>query len=489
VKAEVDLYFTDVFGVSEKALDKYGAFNISLFTDLPLFIDPFLLFNSKRNVYRRLHNDIIRYLRFLRDKSADGLPDPALLRAWYYFSEVRQTWLGFCESGNRGRGLGHDFAIALDKNLRHVFSGFGGERVTRGSHLEKLCLISEGVGRDTISDFTTNLIKSFLLEYTEAFARKYIARSLRKRASVPKVTFNYVTESWQPASFELPRFRGRYVILTPKDILTKDDTWINKEDLFRHFDEIPDAIGNAELRAQINNYFLSVLPKEPKAKDRREAIAKVVFRYPKVIDYFIKFKEERGEQAVKRSSLQVFDSKRLYVQQFGQLVALLSELSAFYRIAGKTSAEALQRIMFLKDVVENKGGYRMFYRNGEPIAREEDVHILYRLTWFATPSDVGREANDGRGPVDFKISRGSGDKTLVEFKLASNPQLKKNLQNQLAVYQKASDAQAGYKVIFYFSEAELAKVLNILKLLGMTDDPHVILIDARKGNKPSGSKA
>lgn len=63
------LYFSDIFEVSPKVLDKYGAFNISLITDLPLFIDPFLLFNSKKKEYRQLHDDIIKYLRFLKDKS------------------------------------------------------------------------------------------------------------------------------------------------------------------------------------------------------------------------------------------------------------------------------------------------------------------------------------------------------------------------------------------------------------------------------------
>jgi hypothetical protein len=42
------LYSSDYFEVSEEALDQYGAFNISLVSDLPPFIDPFLLFNSDK---------------------------------------------------------------------------------------------------------------------------------------------------------------------------------------------------------------------------------------------------------------------------------------------------------------------------------------------------------------------------------------------------------------------------------------------------------
>jgi hypothetical protein len=97
--------------------------------------------------------------------------------------------------------------------------------------------------------------------------------------------------------------------------------------------------------------------------------------------------------------------------------------------------------------------------------------------------------NDGRGPVDFKISRGADDKTVVEFKLASNSQLKRNLERQTEIYQKASDARRALKVIIYFSTEELRKVQRVLKDLKLLDSPDVILIDARRDNKPSGSKA
>jgi hypothetical protein len=56
------LCFSDYFEVSEEALDQYGAFTISLVSDPPLFIDPFLLFNSDKPEYRRLHDSIIDYL-------------------------------------------------------------------------------------------------------------------------------------------------------------------------------------------------------------------------------------------------------------------------------------------------------------------------------------------------------------------------------------------------------------------------------------------
>jgi hypothetical protein len=488
----VDIYFSDHFCVSEEAIEAHGAFNISLVTDLPLFIDPFLLFNSSKPVYQALHDDIIRYLRFLRTKSDEGSISPALLKAWYHFGEVRQNWLGFCESGNTGRGLGGNFARALDVNLVHVFRDFGNERVTKGSHLEKLCLIRSGVGRDMISDFATNLIKDYLLSYTQAFAEEYIRADLVRSVSVPRARFSYDAERWMPGTYNLPVFENDFVILTPKDILTKDDTWISHTDMWHRFEQIPNAVDNDQLRAEINNYFYSKIPqdREPTKEAYERAIEATLQRFPEIIDYYIRLKEDTGDQATSSSSQKVLASQLLYVRQFGELAHLLWLQTPFYAVPGNTKEETRAKIEFFKDVVENKGGHKIFYgANGQPIKHESDVQILFRLVWHGTPSDVSREANDGRGPADFKISRGAADKTLVEFKLAGNTQLKRNLANQLEIYQKASDAQAGFKVIVYFSEQELVKVEGILRELGLANHDNIVLVDARNDNKPSASRA
>lgn len=488
----MNIYFSDYFGVYEEALEQYGAFNVSLVTDLPLFIDPFLLFNSGKPEYQALHDDIIRYLRFLRTKSEQGNISPALIKAWYCFGEVKQNWLGFCETSNTGRGLGRNFAGALDANLVHVFRDFGNERITKGSHLEKLCLIKTGVGRDMISDFTTNLIKDYLLAYTAQFAEEHISPELLRTISVPRSYFSYDTERWMPKKYQLPFCENDFVILTPKDILTKDETWINHSDMIHNFEDIPDAIENDQLRAEINNYFYMMIPRdrEPTKDDYQEAISSTLAKFPELIDYYIKLKEENGDEAVASSSLKVLESNLIYIRQFGSLADLLQKTTPFYKIPGNTLDETWEKISFFKDIIENKGGYRIFYGSGgEPIRQERDVHILFRLVWHGTLSDVSREVDDGRGPADYKISRGANDKTLVEFKLASNTQLKRNLIRQLELYEKASDAKAGFKVIIYFSEQELIRVQGILRELRMEEDKRIVLVDARNDNKPSASKA
>ena len=485
----IRIYFSQYFNVSPKVLNKYGAFNISLINDLPLFVDPFSLFNSKKPAYRRLHDEMIRYLRFLRDKSIRGQVTQGLLKSWYTFPEVEQNWLGFCTSGNKGHGLGIDFARSLNRNLNVIFTDFGDEKIASGSHLEKLCLIKSGVGKDNISDFTTNLIKEFLLKYTQTFSRKNIASKFLCTKVVEKVKFNYNTETWESRTFELPCINDDYVVLTPKEILTKDDVWINRSDLLKDYDRVANALDNEQLRAQVNNYFLRVLPRDATKKQRKQAFAKVLERYPEVLEYYIRSKERRGLEAKWLSEKKVFESEIFWIKQIVEFVSSLTETTSFYAMKGDTLEEARSRVHYLKDIIENKGGYRIFYVKGNPIKRESDLQIMFRLTWFGTPSDISQEVNNGRGPVDFKISRGSKDKSLVEFKLASNSQLRRNLENQVPIYEKASDTNKSLKVILYFTFKELAKVQSVLEELKLDKNKNIILVDARSDNKPSASKA
>jgi hypothetical protein len=194
----------------------------------------------------------------------------------------------------------------------------------------------------------------------------------------------------------------------------------------------------------------------------------------------------RGQRV---SGEKVEESETFFIRQVQVFVGQLESETEFYRRGVDTLAEARARVEFLKHEIEHCGGHRLFYVKGQPIHRESDLDILYRLTWFATPSDFSSEVNDGRGPVDFKVSRGSKDKSLVEFKLAKNSKLERNLRNQVAIYEKASRTAKSLKVIFYFTAEEKVKVQRILERLGMEQDDSIILVDARDDNKPSASNA
>lgn len=485
------IYFSDFFNISSDRLDEYGAFNISLINDLPLFIDPFLLFGSKKTEYQELHKKILDYLVFLKSKSENGITDISQVKSWYLFSEVKQNWFGYSKVGNSGSGLGEKFGKAMSSSMHIVFDDLKKETITQSSHLEKAGLFEIGVGKDNISDFTTNLIKDYLLTYTESFAQKYIDKSQLKIVKVNKVYFDYELERWMPKEFTLPYIFDDYVILTPRDLLTKDDNWINSNDLRGDFTRICTSIQNDQLRNEVFNYFQKKLPKPPKnkkntQKEITQAIQETIRQFPQIIKWYIKQKEENKEGAKNISKQKVQEVETIFIHQITSFVEKLIDNTDFYEISPQSSyEEAMKRILYLKQVIENNDGYRLFYVDGNPIKREDDLQIIYRLTWYASDFDVNRETNNGRGPVDYAISKGANNKTLIEFKLASNSKLKQNLEKQVEVYEKANNTDNSIKVILYFDNSEYRKVTKILKELKIENNPNIILIDA--GRKISAS--
>lgn len=485
------IYFSDFFGILPERLDEYGAFNMSLINDLPLFIDPFLLFGSKKTQYQEQHTKILDYLAFLKSKSEHGITDISQVKSWYLFSEVKQNWFGYSKVGNSGSGLGEKFGKAMSSSMHIIFDDLGKETITKSSHLEKAGLFEIGVGKDNISDFTTNLIKEYLLNYTETFALKHIDKSQLKAVKVNKVYFDYELERWMPKEFTLPYIYGDFIILTPRDILTKDDNWINSNDLRGDFSRICNSVQNDQLRNEIFNYFQKKLPKPPKnkrntQKEITQAVQETIRQFPQIIKWYIKQKEENKEDAKNISKQKVQEVETVFVHQISSFVKILIDNTDFYKINPQSSYdEALKRINYLKQVIENNDGYRLFYINGNPIKREDDLQIIYRLTWFASDFDVNREPNNGRGPVDYAISKGAKDKTLIEFKLASNSKLKQNLKKQVEIYEEANNTYNSIKVILYFDNSEFRKVGKILKELKIDNNPNIVLIDA--GSKISAS--
>ncbi len=491
LETKPNIYFSDFFDVSPEVVDLYGAFNISVINDLPLFIDPFLLYDSDEAKYRALHDDIILYLKFLRDRAVADELNEGNVAHWFLFKEVKQNWLGFSRTGNAGTGLGKKFAESLCGNLKSVFRDFGSETVTDGSHLEKLSLLDGGVGRDHLSDFTTNLIKGFLLEYTQTFAQAHIAVGRRRRFRVDKVHFDYSTQRWKDATFELPYLpglSGHYVILTPKEILTRDEAWINQGDLLDQFTQLRTSLSDDSLRAQVNSHFLARITEKSTEDEKRKAALSTITKFHQLLDFYILRKERDAPKAHAVSSEKVRDTHRQFVENVTALVSNLLAGTEFYE-EGNSYDASLKRVHFLKRVIESSDGYRLFYLKGKPIKREADLHTMFRLTWYASSFDVNSEVNNGRGPVDYKISKGARDKSLVEFKLASNSGLRRNLEHQVKVYEQANDTKSSIKVIMCFSDAEYEKVHKMLRDLKLHEKESVVVIDANSENKPSGSKA
>ncbi|TYP87019.1 hypothetical protein BC792_14111 [Sphingobacterium allocomposti] len=148
--------------------------------------------------------------------------------------------------------------------------------------------------------------------------------------------------------------------------------------------------------------------------------------------------------------------------------------------------EAIYRVKVLKSVIEDKGGFKVFKMQENQ--NEAMFQLLFQFVKEGSAWDINAEVNNGRGPVDFTVSRGSKDKTVIEFKLAKSTKLKQNLQHQVEVYKKANDTDKAVIAILYFSQMEYLHLTTVLRELNLDSAENIILIDAQQKLSASNIK-
>lgn len=499
------MFFSEYYGITTSIIEKYGAVDISFVCDLPLFIDPMLIFNSEKREYKKLHEKIIKYFHFLYKKSQEGLSSKEL-RAWFEFNEVPNNWLGYSMIGNKGTALGKQYARFLYENIRFAITT---NNITKSSHIEKIMLLYEGSGKDKISDLTVNLIKGFLCSYTENFAIQYMDSRYLKKMIVEKADFNYETESFVSREYLLPyivneKGKSEYVLLTPKDILREDEPAINRKDFYESYDDIRQMIDNDSLRTYVNNYIgKAVWEYEKRQKQNKKAISEnsikkiekeafkeLVKSYPQLYDYYVKYVEDNSEEVRIVANGECKDELEKFC--INSRILISKVLNAGYVVNENMEAreEAKNRLKFFKHIIEDCDGYKALYYNGKQIAKEKDLQRLFKFVWYGTTYKVDAEPNNGRGQADFIISKGIINQNIIEFKLASNSSLG-HVFTQIKIYEAANCTDGSLVAIFCFSDEEMKYAENVVNNEGYAGaiGEAIFLIDCRKDNKKSASIA
>ena len=482
---DVCIHFSEFFQVSESVIEDYGAFNVALVADTPVFIDPFCLYASDDPHYNELHNYIIRYLCFLKEMCiGNEILTDGEIENYFHFPEVKQLYMGFSKTGNNGRGLGKKFARMLQMNFSGPLASFGLEKIPESSHLEKLCIVGAGVGCDCISDFTANLLRDFLMTYTEKFARQHLKKGQCAFFGEKKAIFDFEKGCWRSKRYYLPKFNGSYVLLAPCDILTRDETWINHRDLLDELQHLPTSIGNESLRAQLEELLLSINLgfKRPTIKERNEKLSQFVLKNAEIIDWYIKSKEGGKTEALLQARDRISETTNMVGVMTREASHTLDKMG-FYDVEMSTIEEARLRIRHFKQFVEDNDGYKLFFDGKGNKAREEHVQLAFKLLWYASKRDANREVNNGQGPADFVISFGNGDKCVIEIKWASNNRLRDNLLCQTEKYARANGTMNKLSMVLYCNKRELSKAEKILQEEHLTVNHDVFLIDATPNRK------
>ena len=169
-------------------------------------------------------------------------------------------------------------------------------------------------------------------------------------------------------------------------------------------------------------------------------------------------------------------------------IELLEEYGNIECEATDSFLESLQKIDNFKQWIEFQHGARLLAQMNPP--KETNLQDLFQ--GFCTTNNdslyrTDREVNNGRGSVDFIISKGKNDSTIIEFKLASNTSLEPNILYQVEAYKRANSISKAIIVIFCFTLEEKNRVEALIKKLEVDAENRIIVIDCRS-NKPSASK-
>lgn len=252
--------------------------------DLPLGIDPFLMFKSRDEEFRRLHqlitahfNDGIQAVRRGRLDEADEIFD---------FPEVSAVGLGYTKSGKRGSGLGGHLRELIIVTL-NASPGLQERGVL---HVEEMQLLASGIGPDRISDISANILKNHLVEYTQRQAELWSV-PIRKGVPLPHL-YDETTQSWTDAYVDLPvsPVDDAPVLFVPRRIV-RALPWINYDDfLQRDFRAYMEARRTTLTKATSEK-------KTAAAHSVKFDVANVTRRDISIVDRYVKNREQHAGEA------------------------------------------------------------------------------------------------------------------------------------------------------------------------------------------------
>jgi hypothetical protein len=267
-------------------------------------------------------------------------------------------------------------------------------------------VFEEGVGPDTLSDMTTNLILPVLCQITEEFAATH---------SLPSRSFG---GRYGSANLpENPYDRDKPILLVPRDILRDLPFATDWSDVSRVVLEVDD-IRNA-VNAMFGNFAKATV------KERKAAFRKAILSSQQMVREAIDAITSASDSYDAKADLDGFYTFR---------AMLHSDPAAF---KGKVAAPAAKDAKSLQETVD------AIIQEFKGLVEDNN---LATVICAVNDIDISPETNSGGGPVDFKFSTGFHGRLLVELKL-SKGQVVHGYKRQLETYKKASSTHEAIMVI------------------------------------------
>lgn len=466
--------FGDYHKIDPKAFSDTGALDPILGLDTLLFIDPSLLRGATTPEFTGSYGRIQQH--FSDILKVAGRVDKVGDRMWreadklLTFPEVEGICIGYSK-GTRGSGMGSGLrAQLLESVVQIVRAGTQDPAV-----FEIVGAFEDDIGPDRISDMVAKIIIPDLISFTQRVCSDL---------GIPMEPTKF--SKWHPED-DLPinPVTGKALILVPKEILRDlpvantyaDIQWISAQ--------------NQELRKRFNDLVGSTW-RDVTTSQKKEILKDCFIERPDVLAMVLEAYAGTARQ------LYNFDS-----DPSGEVVwyraarTVAKEVPLKLEMPKDPAKEDVETVVWaicehFKYLVEDNQLARLLYNDRERPKHESAAQLLFfgiaSAYCQANNLDLTMESQAGRGPVDFKASRGFREKLLVEVKLTRNPKLVHGFEKQLPIYQQAEKAAKGVFLVLDNGGPESA-LPNLMKRVNEAGHaaPRVMIVDANL--KPSASKA
>jgi len=424
----------DFYGIDPQLFNKTGALDPILGVDTRLFIDPRLLVDTTvpelANSAGKIAAHFDDVIRLLLNVQQEG--DPFWRRAdrFLSFPEVRGLCIGYSSESTAGRGMGpKKRAKLLDTATRIVQAG-----VKDPTLFELIGAFEDGIGPDLISDMVAKIIMPDLIAFTQR-----VCSDLGIPMETQRISAQHTAE-------DLPKNpeTDHPIVLVPRDVLRDLPVAESFSDIFWIAEQ------NQELRDELNR-IIGTSWRKLTTSEQKHGLKESFVANPKTLeDVIAKY------VAAQRTRYDFEDDRAGEVQWY----RVARELPIKHKLdlnlsPAPTAEEVLAVVAKICDhfarLVEDNQLCRLLYDKYGERKHESAAQLLFfgiaASYCEANDLDLSPESDAGRGPVDFKVSKGFTGKVVVEVKLTSNQQLMHGYETQLPIYQRAEVSPKGIYLV------------------------------------------
>lgn len=187
--------------------------DVDINKDFPVYLNPFV-FSSREDVFSM---DAIRVVKSFFQYNLDLIQSGNIEEArknFNFLNEPKETCLGMSKGKPRGKGMGRD-------NSEEVFESILNSGAVQSGivdDLEDAAIFIDGIGKDKVSDMTTNIIRKNLIIYTQNQCKLHNIPMRVDTAS--GMYWDISTQAWKQEFTEMLVIEDRKILLVPKGVVS-----------------------------------------------------------------------------------------------------------------------------------------------------------------------------------------------------------------------------------------------------------------------------